>query len=182
MAIEFDAAMGGLYDEIGRLIQKAGLENTHKLNHALMEQIEKGDYEKFNRILPIGFGCFVDLVDRLGKRTAPIKKPVSEPASNENKSFDEWAVVEVMGHVTYAGRVTEQSIGGGSFIRVDVPSVNDRPQFTKILGHGSIYCITPCTESVAREAAARQYRTPMATIGLPDKTVEMFSDEDFIED
>ena len=34
-------------------------------------------------------------------------------------SFDSWAIVEIFGHQTFAGRVTEQAIGGASFVRVD---------------------------------------------------------------
>ena len=52
----------------------------------------------------------------------------------EQKPFDQWAIVEVMGHRSFGGRVTEQTIGGTSFIRVDVPAVKDRPAFTKLFG------------------------------------------------
>ena len=86
---------------------------------------------------------------------------------NNSDSFDEWAVVEVMGHVTYAGRVSEQSIGGGSFIRVDVPGSEGQEPYCKLLGHGSIYCITPTTEEAAREVSRRQLKTSYSTIGLP---------------
>ncbi|MCB0358025.1 MAG: hypothetical protein KDD44_00260 [Bdellovibrionales bacterium] len=76
--------------------------------------------------------------------------------------FDEWAIVEIMGHQTYAGRVTEQTIGGTSFIRIDVPEspMSDGtmcPAFTKLFGAGSIYCITPVSEETAR-ARLRQTR------------------------
>lgn len=75
------------------------------------------------------------------------------------KTFDAWAIVEVMGHKQYAGHVTEQAIGGSSFIRVDVPEVickdgEKLPPFTKLLGSGSIYAISPCTEETARAFAA----------------------------
>lgn len=68
--------------------------------------------------------------------------------------FEEWCIVEIMGHARFAGRVTEQPLGGSSFVRVDVPAVNEQPAFTKLFGAGSIYAITPCTEEVARAAAA----------------------------
>lgn len=57
--------------------------------------------------------------------------------SSEAK-FESWAIVEVMGHSRYAGFVHEQSIGGASFVRVDVPAVEGRPEFTKLLGQSSI--------------------------------------------
>jgi hypothetical protein len=74
-----------------------------------------------------------------------------------------------MGHRQFAGFVSEQAIGGTSFVRVDVPEVPaDRqdgsrsvkslevlPAFTKLLGAGSIYAISPCTEETARAFASR---------------------------
>lgn len=87
----------------------------------------------------------------------------------EQKSFETWAIVEVMGHRQFAGYVTEQAIGGTSFVRVDVPEVFAErqdgtrsglsqevlPAFTKLLGAGSIYAISPCTEETARAFASR---------------------------
>ncbi len=74
------------------------------------------------------------------------------------ESVEMWAVVEVMGHRRFAGFVSEQSLGGVSFIRVDVPEVEANgetlPPFTKLLGAGSIYAISPCTEETARAFAA----------------------------
>ena len=70
------------------------------------------------------------------------------------KTFDSWAVVEIMGHSRFAGRVTEQAIGGCAFVRIDVPQIGDRLPFTKLFGQGSIFSITPCSEELARQVAA----------------------------
>lgn len=75
----------------------------------------------------------------------------------EPEKFDCWAIVEVMGHSKYAGRVTEQAIGGCAFVRVDVPAHEDHPEFTKLLGQSSIFAITPVTEDIAR-GMAKQLR------------------------
>src|SRR5438270_10021519 len=76
-----------------------------------------------------------------------------------NEKFDQWAIVEVMGHKKYAGRVTEQQIAGAGLVRVDVPEVKvgekTHPPFSKLIGPASIYCITPVTEELARKAATR---------------------------
>lgn len=73
--------------------------------------------------------------------------------------FEQWAVVEIMGHRKFAGFVSEQSIGGSSFVRVDIPESETRgeklPAFTKLFGSGSIYCISPCTEETARAFASQ---------------------------
>lgn len=34
-------------------------------------------------------------------------------------TFDEWALVELFGHNRIVGRVTEATLAGGNFIRVD---------------------------------------------------------------
>jgi hypothetical protein len=44
--------------------------------------------------------------------------------------FRTWAVVELFGHVTLAGEVSEQTLGGSAFIRLDVPEVNGQSAFT----------------------------------------------------
>lgn len=77
---------------------------------------------------------------------------------NDANKFEAWAIVEVMGHRQFAGFVSEQSIGGASFVRVDVPELEADgealPGFTKLLGAGSIYAISPCSEETARAFAA----------------------------
>lgn len=72
--------------------------------------------------------------------------------------LDTWAIVEVMGHKQFAGHVTEQAIGGTALIRVDVPETvqpdgRRTATYSKLIGPGSIYMITPCTEEVAHAAA-----------------------------
>ena len=82
--------------------------------------------------------------------------------------FEEWAILEIMGHQTYAGRVTEQTVGGASFVRVDVPAVGDLQPFSKLFGASSIYCITPVTEAVALARAATLKQQPLDIWDLPD--------------
>ena len=74
---------------------------------------------------------------------------------SENTSTLEgtWCVVDLFGHTRLAGQVSEQEIAGHGFVRVDVPKVGDLPAFTRFLGHGAIYSITPCDENTARAVA-----------------------------
>ena len=85
----------------------------------------------------------------------------------QSEKFYCWAVIEVMGHNRYAGHVTEQAIGGCAFVRVDVPAVDGKPAFTKLLGQGSIFAITPCSEEVARNVAAQSYAKPIEVYSPP---------------
>lgn len=83
--------------------------------------------------------------------------------------FDQWCVVEIMGHKKYAGRVTEQELGGTSFVRIDVPEVEGHPAFTKLFGAASIYCITPTTEDIAKAVASEYRESPVFLYDLPDE-------------
>lgn len=97
---------------------------------------------------------------------------------SEEPKFAEWAIVEVMGHSRYAGHVTSQAIGGASFIRVDVPAVEGRPAFTKLLGAASIFAITPCTEQTAREACKSFRARPYQMFELPMLPSHVDDDDD----
>lgn len=87
---------------------------------------------------------------------------------SSNSKFETWAIVELFGHSQIAGLVTEATIGGCSFIRVDVPEVNDRPAFTKFYGNGAIYAMTPVGESEARMALENIMPRPVSTFLLPE--------------
>jgi hypothetical protein len=65
---------------------------------------------------------------------------------------DLWAVVELMGHVRLAGRLTEEERFGSKMGRLDIPQ--DDGQFvTQFFGGGSVYRITVVSEEVARAVA-----------------------------
>lgn len=72
----------------------------------------------------------------------------------EAKGFESWAILELFGHRKLAGYVTESEIGGGKLLRIDVPGKDGAPVATQFYGAGAIYCMTPCSEQVARRAAA----------------------------
>lgn len=99
-----------------------------------------------------------------------------------------WAIIELFGHNTIAGFVTEQSIGGGAFIRVDVPAVDEEhPAFTKFYGDKAVYAITPCTEEVARIAARKLRVRPVSpyTVPVPPanrQLVDSYSQDDLDDD
>ena len=79
----------------------------------------------------------------------------------EADKFEAWAIVEIFGHQTFAGKVTEQVIGGASFVRVDVPMVNGSDPFTKFFGASAIYSITPVSEELARKAVTACHSEPL---------------------
>lgn len=79
----------------------------------------------------------------------------------EKNGFDEWCIIELFGHQKIAGRVTEQQIGGCSFVRVDVPATKKVPAFTRLIGNGAIYAINISNELTATMAAEMYVQEPM---------------------
>lgn len=79
----------------------------------------------------------------------------------ENQKFEAFALVELFGHQRMAGKVTEQTIGGGSFVRVDVPETHRQPAFTRLLNPSAIYAINPITEEVMMAMARNLQKSPI---------------------
>ena len=87
--------------------------------------------------------------------------------SKEETTFEGWAVIELFGHQRIAGHVSEQVVGGTSFIRVDVPDVDGQLGFTKFLGGSAIYAITPTTREIATVAASNLVVRPVSPWVVP---------------
>lgn len=89
------------------------------------------------------------------------------------EKFECWAIVELMGHRSLAGKMSEQVIGGMSLLRVDVPEVPTGegaatiPAFTQFYGLQTIYSLTPTSESVARLYAQERREQPIQKWDLP---------------
>lgn len=105
----------------------------------------------------------------------------------EQAKFEGYAIVELMGHNTIAGYVTEQSIAGVAMLRVDVPNVGDQETFTKFVSGGAIYGITPTTQEIAERAAQRLRAQPVHLyLVSPQRPALVDSlagdEEDYLED
>jgi hypothetical protein len=112
---------------------------------------------------------------------------MSEPKQG---SFSGWAVCEVFGHQRYVGYVTTEAYGTACLFRVDVPRLEGRERvtkapeyagdgrvtegpveaYTKLLGPGSIFAITPCTEQAAMKAVESTHTRPLLKVDLPPST------------
>jgi len=86
--------------------------------------------------------------------------------NSSGEAFDQWAIVDVMGHQRYVGRVTEQVIAGTGFVRVDVPGTDKVKPWTKLIGTSSIYAITPVSEEIARAMAQNRQSEPIQAYEL----------------
>ena len=90
-----------------------------------------------------------------------------------------WGILELMGHVRLAGRITEESRFGVALGRIDIPKTDGTftPQY---FGGSSIYRLTPTTEEIARSVAARNQPEPVHRFELP--TLAAHAAMDFHED
>lgn len=100
--------------------------------------------------------------------------------NNTPEPIQTWAVVELMGHVKTAGRVSEEAHFGTVLLRLDIPAVNHIPEHTEYYGGASIYRITPCTEEAARLVLERVQTMPAVPFMLPRP--EFGQREMFVED
>jgi hypothetical protein len=79
--------------------------------------------------------------------------------------FAEWCVVELMGRVRLAGRVTEQRIAGGTFLRLDIHGETGPAVMTQFLPPppgGPIYRLTVVSEETARLVSQGSSPEPVA--------------------
>ena len=80
----------------------------------------------------------------------------------EQIKFETWAIVELFGHNQLAGKVSEETIAGQSFVRIDVPKTSKTPCFTKYHLPTAIYGLTPVEEDYARRMAESINAAPVA--------------------
>lgn len=79
---------------------------------------------------------------------------MTDTPTPEPPIFDEWCIVELFGHQRFAGRVRQAEWPPG-FARLEVPATDGHEAVTQLLSPQSIYRLTPTTEAVAMEVAAK---------------------------
>jgi hypothetical protein len=85
----------------------------------------------------------------------------------KENQLNEWALVELMGHQRIVGKISEEIIAGGSFLRVDVPAVEENKAFTRFYGSSAIYCISLLAEGVAMGLVRQSRHEPVSRFELP---------------
>ncbi len=81
--------------------------------------------------------------------------------------FQEWCVLELMGHRRLGGLVSEQEIAGAAFLRIDVPGEDSEIVATQFYSSSAVYCITPVSEEMARAVAKGNQPQPVQRWELP---------------
>jgi len=92
-------------------------------------------------------------------------------------NFNEWALVELFGHQKIVGLVSEASLAGGAFLRVDVPEFDGARAFTRFYGPGAIYSINPVSEQVARDLLCQYRHEPVSRWELPQIAEKIQAEE-----
>lgn len=92
------------------------------------------------------------------------------------EKFKSWGVIELFGHTRIAGEISEATIGGCQFVRIDVPEMNGKPGFTRFFGQNAIYSINPTSQEVATAIASNCSAQPVKSWDvlqlLPDKSCD----------
>ena len=77
------------------------------------------------------------------------------------EKFEQWCVVGLFGHQKLSGLVSEYTIGGAGFLRVEFPETTHNPAFTRIINPSSVYDINPETEDVAKAYSENLHVKPI---------------------
>jgi len=95
--------------------------------------------------------------------------------NNNDQQPESWAIVELMGHVAMAGRVTKPGEYGGLW-QIDIP-MGDTFR-TEFFGSQSVYRIRMVSEEIARVYAPRheviEYNAPIITREEHERTIERY--------
>lgn len=92
-----------------------------------------------------------------------------------------WAIVELMGHVKLAGRISEEEKFGSKIGRIDIPQ-EDGAFVTQFFGGGSIYRVTLVTEEVARHVAKKSAVAPVHSWDFPKQLAPAATGDDHHDD
>lgn len=82
-------------------------------------------------------------------------------------TFAGWAILELMGHRRLGGYVTEATLAGAGFLRIDVPGQGEATVATQYYRPDSVYALTPATEEAARAVAQMAQPAPVQRWELP---------------
>lgn len=91
--------------------------------------------------------------------------PTDQPTT---EGFRSWGLLELMGRTRIAGELSEQTIGGCAFIRVEVPEVGAIPAHTRYFTAQALYGMTPLAEATARKLANYLQSTPVNAYEMRD--------------
>ena len=108
-----------------------------------------------------------------------MQERTEKPNDMMGQQFQEWAIVELMGHRKIAGKVTEEQIGGTAFLRVDMFNQDDDdPILTQFYQPSALYCLTPTSERIARALGESFLPVPVSRFDFPQLPAGYNGEED----
>ncbi len=88
--------------------------------------------------------------------------------------FEDWAIVELMGHRRLAGYAADAEMFGTRMLRLDIyDATGCLPVLTQFYGGGAVYCLTPTTEDIARKIGGRSSPAPVSRFELEQRPADM---------
>lgn len=89
---------------------------------------------------------------------------------------EEWAILELMGHVRIAGKVTEEERFGSKIGRIDVP-IKSGGFVTQYFGGASVYRMTIVSDDVAKAVAFNNEPSPIHAYEMPRPSLSFGDDK-----
>ena len=101
--------------------------------------------------------------------------------TDDSKTDLGWCILELLGHRRLGGYVTEATIAGAAFLRIDVPG---DPPATQFYSASAVYAITPTTEEMARKVAGLARPSPVQRweLAAPEALPAPSDDFDYLDD
>jgi hypothetical protein len=92
---------------------------------------------------------------------------MSEQNTKTEGIYEGWSIIELMGHRKLGGYLSEQTIAGEAFIRIDVVNTEGVAIATQFYSASAVYCITPVTQDVATAFGTNHKPEPVTLWELP---------------
>ena len=102
--------------------------------------------------------------------------------SDETPDLNIYGVVEIMGHRTRAGILSDAQMGGATFLRIEHPT---EASMVEMYGAQAIFAIRQCTRDEAVRVAAWAWkteaeRTLRALASVGDRYADGYDDEEYV--
>jgi len=92
-----------------------------------------------------------------------------------------FAIVEVMGRRTRAGRISDASLGGATLLRIEHPSRLDHTgegPFVEYYSPQALFAIRPCSRDDAEKVATWAWPAPQTTQALSPAFDDVYDEDD----
>lgn len=94
-----------------------------------------------------------------------------------------YAIVEIMGHRTRAGVISDATLGGAAMLRIEHPTAaNGEEPVTEYYAPQALFAVRPCTEEQAKAVAERCWYVGPPREALPAAALDALDEDDDYDD